>query len=142
MRARAVPVVGDACHIGDESGPRGPRSLRRFHCWRCLCASASLTPQTPHGLWFSGLRRRGLFRHGPRAGTTRRLHTTHTGRPCLRTSRVGCGVCDTPELWRGAAGQCARVRVCVRACDVLVPRRIFTSYRTHAHTIEQLTSRP
>jgi len=24
---------------------------------------------------------------------------------------VGCGVCDTPELWRGAAGLCARVRV-------------------------------
>jgi len=27
---------------------------------------------------------------------------------------VGCGGCDTPELWRGAAGLCARVRV--RAC--------------------------
>jgi len=25
---------------------------------------------------------------------------------------VGCGVCDTPELWRGAAGLCARVRAC------------------------------
>jgi len=25
---------------------------------------------------------------------------------------VGCGVCDTPELWRGAAGLCTCTRVC------------------------------
>jgi len=25
---------------------------------------------------------------------------------------VGCGVCDTPELWRGAAGLCAPIRAC------------------------------
>jgi len=25
---------------------------------------------------------------------------------------VGCGVCDMPELWRGPAGLCARVRAC------------------------------
>jgi len=30
---------------------------------------------------------------------------------------VGCGVCDTPELWRGAAGLCARVRACAGAAE-------------------------
>ena len=28
-----------------------------------------------------------------------------------------CGVCDTPELWRGAAGLCARVRACAGAAE-------------------------
>jgi len=28
---------------------------------------------------------------------------------------VECGVCDTSELWRGAAGLCARVRACAGA---------------------------
>jgi len=28
-----------------------------------------------------------------------------------------CGVCDTPELWRGAAGLCARVRACDGAAE-------------------------
>ena len=32
---------------------------------------------------------------------------------------VGCGVCDTPELWRGAAGLCARVRACAGAAKSL-----------------------
>jgi len=32
---------------------------------------------------------------------------------------VGCGVCDTPELWRGAAGLCARVRACAGADESL-----------------------
>jgi len=35
---------------------------------------------------------------------------------------VGCGVCDTPELWRGArgaAGLCARVRACANAAESL-----------------------
>ena len=32
---------------------------------------------------------------------------------------VGCGVCDTPELWRGAAGLCARVRACAGAAESL-----------------------
>ena len=27
------------------------------------------------------------------------------------------GVCDTPELWRGAAGLCARVRACAGAAE-------------------------
>jgi len=30
---------------------------------------------------------------------------------------VECGVCDTPELWRGAAGLCARVRACAGAAE-------------------------
>jgi len=30
---------------------------------------------------------------------------------------VGCGVCDTPELWRGAAGLCARVGACAGAAE-------------------------
>ena len=30
---------------------------------------------------------------------------------------VGCGVCDTPELWRGAAGLCARARTCAGAAE-------------------------
>jgi len=32
---------------------------------------------------------------------------------------VGYGVCDTPELWRGAAGLCARVRACAGAAESL-----------------------
>jgi len=32
---------------------------------------------------------------------------------------VVCGVCDTPELWRGAAGLCARVRACAGAAESL-----------------------
>ena len=45
---------------------------------------------------------------------------------CLRT--MECGVCDTPELWRGAAGLCARVRACAGAAEslhILGCRRIF-----------------
>jgi len=30
---------------------------------------------------------------------------------------VGYGVCDTPELWCGAAGLCARVRACAGAAE-------------------------
>jgi len=32
---------------------------------------------------------------------------------------VGCGVCDTPELWCGAAGLCARVCACAGAAECL-----------------------
>ena len=32
---------------------------------------------------------------------------------------VGCGVCDTPELWCGAAGLFARVRACAGAAESL-----------------------
>jgi len=32
---------------------------------------------------------------------------------------VGCGVRDTPELWCGAAGLCARVRACAGAAESL-----------------------
>jgi len=32
---------------------------------------------------------------------------------------VGCSVCDTPELWRGAAGLCARARACAGAAESL-----------------------
>jgi len=32
---------------------------------------------------------------------------------------VGCSVCDTPELRRGAAGLCARVRACADAAESL-----------------------
>ena len=44
---------------------------------------------------------------------------------CLRTSR-GCGVCDMPELWCGAAGLCARVRACAGAAE---------SLHTYIHTL-------
>jgi len=40
------------------------------------------------------------------------------GMPACRQA-VGCGVCDTPELWRGAAGLCARVRACTGAAESL-----------------------
>ena len=36
-----------------------------------------------------------------------------------RGQAVGCGVCDTPELWCGAAGLCARVRACAGAAESL-----------------------
>jgi len=38
---------------------------------------------------------------------------------CLPADAVGCGVCDTPELWCGAAGLCARVRACAGAAESL-----------------------
>ena len=38
---------------------------------------------------------------------------------------MGCGVCDTPGLWRGAAGLCARVRACAGAAE---------SLHTYVHT--------
>jgi len=56
-------------------------------------------------------------------------HDTHTLLHALTThtllsrsacgQAVGCGVCDTPELWRGAAGLCARVRACAGAAESL-----------------------
>jgi len=40
---------------------------------------------------------------------------------CLRCGQaVGCGVCDTPELWRGAAGLCAGVRACAGAANLYI----------------------
>ena len=39
--------------------------------------------------------------------------------PSLRTSRGMCGICDTPELWRGAASLCERVRACAGAAGSL-----------------------
>ena len=30
---------------------------------------------------------------------------------------MGCGVCDMPELWRGAAGLCARGCACAGAAE-------------------------
>ena len=39
---------------------------------------------------------------------------------------VICGVCDTPELWRGAARLCARVRACAGAAE---------SLHTYIHTL-------
>jgi len=38
---------------------------------------------------------------------------------------VGCGVCDTRELWHDAAGLCARVRACAGAAE---------SVRTYIYT--------
>jgi len=39
---------------------------------------------------------------------------------------VKCGVCDTPELWCGAAGLCARVRACAGAAE---------SFHTYMHKL-------
>jgi len=49
---------------------------------------------------------------------------------------VGCGVCDTPELWRGAAGLCARVRACAGAAESL-HTYIHTKVCTQPHTGKQ-----
>jgi len=46
---------------------------------------------------------------------------------------VGCGVCDTPELWRGAAGLCARVCACAGAAE---------SLHTYIHTNANNTHTP
>jgi len=46
---------------------------------------------------------------------------------------VGCGVCNTPELWRGAAGLCARVRACAGAAE---------SLHTYIHTNKHPTGQP
>jgi len=43
---------------------------------------------------------------------------------------VGCGVCDTPELWRGAAGLCARVHACAGTAESL------HTYMEHGHGTE------
>jgi len=49
---------------------------------------------------------------------------------------VGCGVCDTPELWRGAVGLCARARACAGAAESLhtcipLPIPIATEHNTN-----------
>jgi len=46
------------------------------------------------------------------------MHIGLSGMPACGQA-VGCGVCDTPELWRGAAGLCARVRACAGAAESL-----------------------
>jgi len=52
---------------------------------------------------------------------------------------VGCGVCDTPELWRGAAGLCARVCACASAeslhtyIRVAATRNTKGDQNTHTH---------
>jgi len=38
---------------------------------------------------------------------------------CLPADKPWDVVCDTPELWRGAAGLCARVRACAGAAESL-----------------------
>jgi len=48
--------------------------------------------------------------------------------PAVR--RGMCGVCNTPELWRGAAGLCARVCVC--ACAG--PAESVHTYHIHTYT--------
>ena len=47
---------------------------------------------------------------------------------------VGCGLCDTPELWRGATGLCARVAVgaCAGAAESLP--YIYTSRKPRERT--------
>ena len=67
-------------------------------------------------------------RSDPRAGRNARLKRCITqtratygglcGMPACGQA-MGCDVCDTPELWRGAAGLCARVRTCAGAAESL-----------------------
>ena len=62
----------------------------------------------------------------------------HMGARYLRgphTKAVGCGVCDTPKLWRGAAGLCACVRACGGAAESL------NTY-IHTHRIERAVDEP
>jgi len=56
------------------------------------------------------------------ATQTRATYGGLCGMPACEQA-VGCGVCDTPELWCGAAGLCACTRVCWY-------RRIFTYIHT------------
>jgi len=44
---------------------------------------------------------------------------------------VRCGVCDTPELWCGAAGLCARVRASAGAAESL--HTYIHAYIYHIH---------
>jgi len=42
-----------------------------------------------------------------------------------------CCLCDTPELWRGAAGLCARVRACAGAAESFALHLVtYTTYRS------------
>jgi len=52
------------------------------------------------------------------ATQTKATHGGLCGMPACGQA-VGCGVYDTPELWRGTAGLCARVRVCDSAAEYL-----------------------
>jgi len=53
--------------------------------------------------------------------------------PAACGQAVGCGVCDMPELWRDAAGLCARARVraCAGAAESLLLYNIYTSSYIH-----------
>ena len=53
--------------------------------------------------------------------------------PADKPQAVGCGVCDTPELWCGAAGLCARVRACAGAAE---------SLHTYTHTHYRIKPNP
>ena len=48
-----------------------------------------------------------------------------------------CGVCDTPELWRGAAGLCACVRACAGAAESS-HTYIHTKIKNHNYNIAQI----
>ena len=52
------------------------------------------------------------------ATQTRAIYGGMCGIPACGQA-VGLGVCETLELWRGAAGLCARVRACAGAAEYL-----------------------
>jgi len=60
------------------------------------------------------------------ATQTRTTYGSLRGMPACGQA-MGCGVCDTPELWRGATGLCARVCACAGAAE---------SAYTYIHTLQ------
>jgi len=60
----------------------------------------------------------GAHEEGSHHRSTLALHFSVSA-ACLWTSRGMWCLCDTPELWRGAAGLCARVRACACATESL-----------------------
>jgi len=59
---------------------------------------------------------------------------------CLPADIVGGGVCDTPELWRGAADLCARVRACAGAAESLHTYTHNSVYVVNQHDSHEATS--
>jgi len=76
---------------------------------------ASLTPKKSNA---HGQRTRFRPLHDIVIRQTRATYGGLCGMPACGQA-VGCGVCDTPELWHGTAGLCARGRACAGAAEFL-----------------------
>jgi len=68
--------------------------------------------------------------HGRYEMNNKNKSALFSDKPCGR-----CGVCDTPELWRGAAGLCAHVHACAGAAESFFFFFFFFFFKKKYYTI-------